>query len=86
MDQRHMHSVACLGQIGDTVTVHGKGPCGVRLCLIHCSISRRIDADVRADFLEYSVNAGLLGEVQPGPTTSHNAKTRLLQTGEEFLG
>jgi hypothetical protein len=78
MDERDSHSTACFSQTGHTVTVHGKGPCGIRLRLIHCSIGRRINADVRADFLEHGVNAGLLGEVQLWPATSHNAKTRLL--------
>jgi hypothetical protein len=86
MDARDSHGTTCFSQTGHTVMVHGKGLCGIRLRLVHCSIGRRIDADVRADFLKHGVDAGLLGEVQPWPATSHNTKTRLLQTGEEFLG
>jgi hypothetical protein len=86
MDERDSHSTACFSQTGHTVTVHGKGPCGIRLRLIHCSIGRRIDADVRPNFLEHSVDTGLLREVQLWPATPYDRKACLLQAGEEFLG
>src|SRR5262249_26252523 len=81
-----IHSPADLGHIGHTVAVYGKGAGGIRLCLIHGSIGRRIDTDVRADLREHGVEAGLLREGQYGPTTPHDGKARLVQAGEEFLG
>jgi hypothetical protein len=86
MDQRYINGTACLSQTGDAVSVHGKGSCGIRLRLIHCSISRCIDADIRSDLLEHSVDTGLLREVQLWPATPHDDKACLLQAGEEFLG